>query len=112
MRTSIALMLLVVTMLVSPTADRAQDIPPSFSIAISVPRSVVKVDSEIPMHILLKNTSDREISIPQENGGRGEFAYTINVKDQTGNEPPETEYLAAVKGKNVTKPGRPTLVVT
>ncbi len=112
MGTSIRLTALVVATLVLPNVNSAQSISPSFSIAITVPQSLVKPGSEIEMRVVLTNVASHDIRIPQENGARAEFAYTITVKDHDGNAPPETEYFAAVKGKNVTKPGKLTLVVT
>ena len=45
-----------------------------------------------------------------EAGSRGEFDFTIDVRDSAGHVPPDTEYYRAVTGKQDSS--RPMLVIT
>ncbi|HEV2297872.1 MAG TPA: hypothetical protein VGR72_05080 [Candidatus Acidoferrales bacterium] len=78
----------------------------SFSIAISAARTPAKRGSPLEVRIVLTNTTGQSRLIYQDTGG--EFDYTIHVSGQDNNEPPETRYFRAVKGKDS---GKPTLVV-
>jgi hypothetical protein len=63
---------------------------PSFSIAINA-EDVVKADSNVPLDIILTNTSDKDMSSGEILGG-AELNYDIDVRGSKGELAPETSF--------------------
>jgi hypothetical protein len=83
----------------------------AFSVAISLPQTTVRVGAEIKLDVVLTNTSKKDLFLTIT-GNLAEFDYSIKVLDKTGNEPHETKYFRAARGKDSSDPGdRTTLVV-
>jgi len=73
---------------------------PAFTLTISTDSSSVREGSEIAIDIDLKNTQDHDILMWREKGGEmGEFNYIVHILNQKGEQPPETKYHRAVRGK-------------
>jgi len=68
------------------------------TITIDSKSAAVKSGEPIHVHIVLKNTTDREFTIFRSvGGGRGEQYYSISVIDPGGNPAAPTEYGAAAR---------------
>jgi hypothetical protein len=76
-----------------------------FAITISAPPPPIKVGAPILIHIVLKSTSDKQITVPEtrHGGTQGEFNYRISVKSTRGPGPEDTEH--GRKRKNHTEVG-------
>lgn len=103
MRTWAILILLAIA---SVRCVLAEGMIASFSVAISAARTAVKEGSPLDVTIVLTNTTSQPRWIYQDISG--EFDYSIRVSGRGNNEPPETRYFRAVKGKDS---GKPTIVV-
>ncbi len=90
--------------LLGSSADLAQNVQPAFSISISAVQPVVKAGSPIAIKITLTNTSNKKIHIYRDKGGKGEFDYTLDVRDVKGNASREKKYLRAIKGEDTGEP--------
>jgi hypothetical protein len=74
------------------------DAPLPFTITISPPTRAVKVGTEIRIHVVLTNVSNKPIfesRFPRTD--QAEFQYLVRVHDQTGRDAPETEYGRAAR---------------
>ena len=65
-----------------------------FTITISAPSTPIKVGAPILIHIVLKSTSEKQITVPEmrHSGTQGEFNYRIFVKNTHGPGPEDTEH--------------------
>jgi hypothetical protein len=72
---------------------------PSFSITLSTPDGVVKPGSNVMLEVVLKNTSDQDISAGELLGG-AELNYDIDVRDSKGDLATETQYGRRIHGKD------------
>jgi hypothetical protein len=75
---------------------------PRFSIAINAPSAEAKAGSELNVKLVLTNLSDKDLLI--YTSGLGERDYTVRVVDKDGQEPLETRYLRALRGKDTSDP--------
>jgi hypothetical protein len=76
----------------------------SFSIVIAGAQEPVKVGSEVKVEIVLKNTSDHELTIGKTNAvSQAEFHYLVEVRDDQGRSAPDTEYGRRVFGRETKK---------
>jgi len=109
MRCFIRLLLFVSVMSgVQLGAESAQETP--FSLTIGTPQQVVKAGSEVRVDVVLKNTSDHEITLLRSPGtGRGELEFESDVLSEKGNPASQTKYghglkksgLDAVEGSRI-----------
>ena len=70
-----------------------------FTVTITALRSTVKVAEPAMIHIVLKDTSEGQLTLPQERhiGTRGEKNYTITVTGPDGRPVPDTELGREIK---------------
>jgi len=83
------------------TCVSAQDAvtPYPFKISISSPDTQVHLGNTIRIKIVLENTSDKEIEVPESvSTHNGELSYVISVVSATGAAVPLTEYGKALHG--------------
>jgi hypothetical protein len=109
MRRFIRLLLFVsVIAAVQLMAQSAQE--PPFSLTISTPQEIVKAGSEVRVDVVLRNTSDHEITLLRSPGtGRGELEFESDVLGEKGNLASQTKYgqqlkksgLNAVEGSRI-----------
>jgi hypothetical protein len=72
------------------------------SISIESKNPVVGAGQPIQVHIVLKNTTDRQFTVFRSIGGsRGELHYSISVIDPDGNPATRTAYGTAVQKNQV-----------
>jgi hypothetical protein len=71
-----------------------QDEQQPFYITIATPHDRVQTGEEIYLQVKLTNTSPAEITFVEPPGGppSAEFQYQIEVRDTSGQPPPDTEY--------------------
>lgn len=75
------------------------------TISIESKSSTVQLGHPIRIHVVLKNTTDREFTVFKSvGGGRGEQYYSVSVTDPDGNPAALTEYGAVVQ-KHQAVPG-------
>jgi hypothetical protein len=80
-----------------------------YSLEIKASHLEAKAGSELNVRIVLSNLSDKDLLI--YTSGLGERDYTIRVLDKDGQEPPETRYFRAVRGKDTSDPVSKTELV-
>ncbi len=96
--TGLAVLILSVTGYPSRRALAAEPI----AIHISGPADAVKLDSDLSIHIMLANTSNKDIAIPRIlNDSDAEFNYSIEVRDEKGIVAPDTKYGASLRKNGV-----------
>ena len=101
MRTSIRLFPLLTMILVCDSLI-ARAAEASFSITITTPKSVLKVASDIPIDIIIRNISDGDIDLPRSvRLDLGEWFTDVEVSDEKGNMMPETKYYRVLRGKDI-----------
>jgi len=89
-------------------AQHAQS--PRYTLVIIAPHPEVKAGSNLNVAIVLTNLSDKQLLV--YTSGLGERDYTIRVLDKDGQEPLETRYLRAIRGKDTSDAvSKTTLVV-
>jgi dipeptidyl aminopeptidase/acylaminoacyl peptidase len=77
----------------TPEHSQAGPSHASFSLAISVPQDEVRIGSDVPVRITLKNVSDRQIMFGHRPGANNpEFSYEIEVKNAKGQRVEDTAY--------------------
>jgi hypothetical protein len=110
---SLILVLLGITASGRLSAQSPQSGPPaSFSVSLSTTQPAVKAGSELKISVVLTNLSNQDLDLTWDGASRAEFDYTILVSDRDGHEPPDTQYLRAVRGKDSSNPdGKTQLVV-
>jgi len=87
---------------VGHVASAVGDAP--FSIVITGPQRPVKGGSEVKVKIILKNTSDREITIARTNAvSQAECHFLIEVRDVHGQSAPDTDFGRGIMGRETKK---------
>ena len=71
------------------------------SITLSTPHSQYPVGQQIEIDIILENTSDKEISVLQDNArSKAELSYEIDVLNGTGRRPPYSRWGKILHGQD------------
>ena len=80
-------------------ASQATEAKPPFTVTISSPQSDVRIGTPIVIHIVLKSTSEKQITVPEaiHAGNQGEYNYRIFVHGPGGNVPSDTPHGARMK---------------
>ncbi|MCU1240459.1 MAG: hypothetical protein JWO71_1185 [Candidatus Acidoferrum typicum] len=79
-------------------------VKPAITITISSDRMDISPGSPLPVEITLLNTSNHDVVVGQDLSRKGEFVYTIKVKEDTGSEASKTDYHRAHRGEPTKKP--------
>jgi hypothetical protein len=66
-------------------------------ILISAVSPTVKAGTEIRIHAVFKNASDKAMWIPRSDSSDAEMNYTAQVRDKSGKDASETDYGHAVR---------------
>jgi len=67
------------------SASHVRGAEPPFSLVISVPRTTVRVGSEVRVKLVLMNISDHEIAVPDEElSDASQFGFGVEVRDSQG----------------------------
>lgn len=98
---AVLLILSCVSLSMGPTASPGGGVP--FSVVITGPQKPVKAGSEVKIEIVLRNTSDREITVGRTLVSQAEFHYLIEVRDSQGHPAPDTEYGRRIMGRETGK---------
>ena len=70
-----------------------------FTVTITAPHPTIKVGEPAMIHIVLKDTSEGQLTMPEERhvGTRGEMNYRITVERSDGSPVPDTELGREIK---------------
>jgi hypothetical protein len=90
-----------------------QNAQPPFTITLTAPKNPLKIGSKIRVDIMLKNTSNTDISVSKSNAeDQAEFSYVIDVRDEKDEPPPKTEYARSLNGEDANDPKHIKVVVS
>lgn len=82
-------------------AQSRQPAEPWFTVAISTPKAVVTVGSEVKLKVVFVNNTEQDIHYPGAGGpGRNGPVFDIDVRDSSGKLVPETPYGLWMHGKD------------
>jgi hypothetical protein len=102
MKTTVFLSILISMFL--PIGVPAGGVDTPFYIVITGPQKPVKAGSEVKVEIVLKNTSDRELTVGRTNAvSQAECHYLIEVRDNQGQPAPDTEFGRRIMGRETKK---------
>ena len=82
----------------------AQNVAKGHVVSASVTPAPATTSSPITLTVTLTNTAGRELSLWDCNFGRAEFNYSIEIYDDKGGRPPETDYWQAVNDEMIVDP--------
>lgn len=94
----INMLAIAVVALSSQAAVEFGQSPPPLTISISVVNPTVKVGTEIRIHVVLRNVSDKAMLIPTSpDPSEAELHYRVQVRDKSEKDAPETTYGHTVR---------------
>jgi hypothetical protein len=87
----------------SATLRGAQSGPQAFGLGVVGP-SVVKAGSPFKVRVGLRNALERDIVLSEEDEGKAEFDYSVEVTDEQGLPVPKTEYGKSLSDRKPSMP--------